>query len=162
MKRFALLVVLLFTVLPLFADSITFSTFVYQDNPFRLVDLGPSLDPLLVPQVADGLQILSFGTATGPIGTVVFSSTLTLPGFGSEVGPATVQCDFATLCILVYGFQVPISYKVTAGTLSVTLNGVTETDNFRYAVLAPEPTSLLLLGTGLAGIAWRKYKRRKG
>ena len=152
MKRFALLAVLLFAALPSFADSITFTTFAFQDNPFREVPL--TANPLLIPQG----ETLSFFSALGaPIGSIVFSSTLTLPDFQFTIPSQTLNCDFAAHCNVVFGFPTPVIYKVVAGTLSVTIDGVTENYDFRYQSPAPEPTTILLLGTGLASVAWRKY-----
>jgi hypothetical protein len=157
MKLLTIPAVLLFAVLPLFADSVTFSTAAFPSG----VPLGPGLDPLLIASPIDpSLHVLGFATSFGPIGTAVFSATLNLPGLQHTLGPFMDQCSDTT-CIEVYGFQVPITYKVVPGTLSVTLNGVTETYDFRYQSPVPEPTSFLFLGTGLAGIAWRRYQAAK-
>jgi len=45
------------------------------------------------------------------------------------------------------------------GTFTVHFNDQIETFNFHYLSNAPEPTTLLLFGTGLAAIGWRKYLR---
>lgn len=154
MKRLAILVLLLFEVLPSFADSITLNTFALQENPLRLEPLGPGLDPLLAPMVIlDGQRGLVFDTSIGQIGSLVFSSTLSLLGLHFTLDPIAIQC-LAT-CGVGYGFLVPTSYKTVRGTLSPTLNGVTETYDFRYQSAVPEPGTFLLFSAGLVGTVWR-------
>jgi len=160
MKCFPAFVVLLFAVLPACADSVVVNTFALQANPIRLEALGPGLDPILAPVVIHGGQRgLVFDTSLGPIGSVVFSSTINLMGSQYTLDPITIQCS--ATCGVGYGFSVPMSYKMVRGTLSLTLNGVTETYDFRYQSAVPEPDGILLLGTGLVGIGFRKYARRR-
>ena len=155
MKCLAVLVILLFAALPAFADSIAVSTFALQENPIRLEALGPGLDPVLAPTpIYGGTRGLVFDTSLSPIGFVVFSSTINLMGMQYTLDPITIQCS--ATCGVGYGFVVPGSYKMVQGTLSLTLNGVTETYDFRYRSAVPEPGGILLLGTGLVGIGWRK------
>ena len=71
MKCLAVLVILLFAALPVFADSIAVNTFALQANPIRLEALGPGLDPVLAPMVIYGEgRGLVFDTSLGPIGSV--------------------------------------------------------------------------------------------
>ena len=159
MKHLAVMVILLFVALPSFADSIICNTFALQDKPLRLEPLGPGLAPLLAPIVIHGGQRgLVFETSIGPIGSVVFSSTLSVLGLQYTLDPIRIQC-LAT-CGVGYGFLVPMSHKMVWGTLALTLNGATETYHFQYQSSVPEPGSLLLLGTGLVAAAWRRYREQ--
>jgi hypothetical protein len=161
MKHLAVLVILLFAALPACADSITVNTFALQANPIRLEALGPGLDPILAPtSIHGGQRGLVFDTSLGPIGSVVFTSTINLMGMRYTLDPITIRCS--ATCGVGYGFLVPVSYKMVRGTLSLTLNGVTETYDFRYQSAVPEPGGVLLLGTGLVGIGWRKYAAGRG
>ena len=160
MKCVAVLVLLLFVVLPACADSIVVNTFALQQNPIRLEALGPGLNPVLAPMVIQGGQRgLVFDTSLGPIGSVVFSSTISLLGMRYTLSPITIDCS--ATCGVGYGFLVPMSYKMVRGTLSLTLNGVTETYDFRYQSAVPEPSAVLLLGTGLGGIGWKKFAHKR-
>jgi len=148
MKRLMLVSVLMIAI-PSFADSISFSTVALQNN--GAVALGPGLDPLLVTS-----SVLTFLTSFGPIGTATFSSSLDLAGQHFTFGPFTDLCVDPTGCGEVFGWVVPVSYRPINGTLTVNLNGVTETYDFRYQSPVPEPTTIALIGTGIMAIVWRK------
>jgi len=155
MKRLMLVIVLMIAVLPSFADSISFSTVALQNN--GAVAMGPGLDPLLMATSS----VLTFLTSFGPIGTVTFSSTLDLAGQHFTFGPFTDLCVDPTGCGEVFGWAVPVSYQPINGTLTVNLNGVTETYDFRYQSPVPEPTTMALIGTGIMAIVWRKYSANR-
>jgi len=151
-----MLVIVLMIAVPSFADSISFSTVALQNNGTVSVALGPGLDPLLT-----ATPVLTFLTSFGPIGTATFSSTLDLAGQHFTFGPFTDLCVDPTGCGEVFGWAVPVSYHLISGTLTVTLNGVTETYDFRYQSPVPEPTTMALIGTGMMAIVWRKYSANR-
>jgi hypothetical protein len=96
------------------SNSITFSTFAFANNGFATVPLGPGLDPLLAPSVSgNGIDYLLFFTSFGPIGSWVFQSTLSLPGFQVTTGPYTGMCNAPNTCAVNAGGVVPAFYKPT-------------------------------------------------
>ena len=145
---------LLFAALSSFASSVTFNTVALQDNGFVSIPLGTGLDPLLITTPGNGQ--LSFITYLGPIGPVVFSSTLTIRGSQFAFGPFDFTCQNTNQCGVLFSFQIPPSYRVTSGSLSVTINGVTNAYNFRYQTTVPEPATLALMGIGLFSILSRR------
>ena len=98
----------------------------------------------------------------GPETTTVLSYTLTLANLSSplveNVSPGGT-CGSGDTCILGITFFVPVTYKPVSGTLTVHFNDETETFNFHYISNVPEPTSVLLLGTGIAAVMWRKFSQ---
>jgi hypothetical protein len=92
------------------------------------------------------------------------ASLLIGPGIGAVQACTvqTIQPHHCISCSVGFGWAVPLNYKVVAGILSVTIGGVTENYDFLYQSTAPEPSTILLLGTGLAGIVWRKGRTARG
>jgi PEP-CTERM motif len=126
----------------------------------------------LTPGVDQLLQLTRFTPTLSYIGFVVgaqgpfimtMSWTLTVANQPPQVMNFAGTCK-DTSCGWVSSFLVPTTYKPTPFTLVVDFNSnignVSETFNEHYVSTVPEPSGFTLLGTGLAGLAWRTYRRR--
>jgi hypothetical protein len=158
LKRYQPLPPQLIAVPPSFASDtdVPFSTVAFQNDGFVSVPLGPGLDPLLNPVFPFPPFTLVFDS-TIPIGiTTTLTAEFTLAGQQFTLGPVTNLCPPSSGgCGETYGFNVPVSHKVLNGTLKVTENGISQTDDFRFESFTPEPPTAVLMGIGFLIMFWR-------
>jgi hypothetical protein len=165
MKRILLIALLLAT--PAFAA--TMSTFASQSGGNSFKQLIPG-DPMSLTNTFAGTPFqntypnaLVFETDLGPIGAGTITFSLSIGGQTLPTITETYNC--MTLggsgCAITADFTMPTIYHPTLGTLVVDVNGSSTTFDFKFHSAVPEPTSMVLLGTGLGAIVWRKFRRTR-
>jgi hypothetical protein len=180
MKRFTLVAFLLFLSSAAFADDIWFF-----GNTGGTLTYNPSTQTLTLTSTVTTIKFGIHDVETGNLGTLTvttgpltsgsilhhaFFGTSTINVAGFSATPFSGTLDFLNW------YQVPNSDEFhlsgSSGELGgtgivnfdqlVVLSGTNQFTVLKGRVgLIPEPTSMILMGTGLAGIVWRKYGRRR-
>jgi len=165
MKRILLIALLLVT--PAFAA--TMNTFASQLGGNSLVQLIPG-DPATLTNTFAGTPMQStyanalvFETDLAPIGAGTITFTLSIGGQTLPMITQTYNCVAlgGSGCSISADFTMPAISHPTSGTLGVDVNGSSTTYDFAFHSAVPEPTSMVLLGTGLGAIVWRRLRRTR-
>jgi hypothetical protein len=165
MKRILLIALLLVT--PAFAA--TMNTFASQNGGNSFIQLNPG-DPQLLTNTFAGTPFQStypnalvFETDLAPIGAGTITFSLTIGGQTLPTITETYNCVAigGSGCSISADFTMPTIYQPTQGTLVVNVNGSATSYDFTFHSAVPEPTSMVLLGTGLGAIVWRRLRRTR-
>jgi hypothetical protein len=168
MKRLVLISLLFSLLLVSPAFAATMNTFASQKGGSQLIQLIPGLDPILTntfagtPMQGKFPSDLVFETLLAPIGSFTISFSMTIGGQQFNIPVATYSCTNSGGCGVSADFTMPTFYHPTSGTLVVNFGGSAQTFSFTFQSAVPEPTSLLLVGSGLAVFGWwksRKFRR---
>jgi hypothetical protein len=164
MKNWMLASIFLVSSLPAFANSVslTDSFTMYVDS--GSTHLLPGTDQLLILSRFGSMSNLEFDVAPSLAApyTMSMSWTLLLPNQAPQVLDFAGSCYIAgDTCGWLSSFLVPNRYQPVPFTLTVQLtigsNTLTETFHEHYVSTVPELGSMLLLGSGLMAVAWRKW-----
>jgi hypothetical protein len=166
-KLLSVAAIVLFATSPLLCTSVPFT--VSADQPNGTVILNPNGNPLLEQTSCSPTCRLQFDIDVPDPDTptsYVFSYSFALGDQLLNGAPTALTCSSEGTpggCSI--GFSLPVdccNKTPIAGTFVATVNGASQTFNFTYQpVVAPEPASMALLGTGLVATAYRKVRRRR-
>jgi len=160
MKRL-MLIALLFTTPAFAASNAIYASQQGGANPIQMV---PGELPMLTTTYAGtALQstfpgALIFQTSIAPVGTFTLAMSLSIGGQQFSLPTATYLCTTAPSCSFDSTFDLPTFFHPTQGTLTVSVSGSVSTYGFIFQSPVPEPSSILLLTTGLAATTTRKYR----
>jgi PEP-CTERM motif len=143
---------------------------IYSSPSAAAVNLTGDVSSTIVP-TANATQTVPFGTNTFPSGLI----DLNLTSFNVNLNPGTYwlavlpRLDFTPngqmgVSITTFGGGTGNGFQANpGGGFGIPGNINTAAGNFAYNITAtavPEPTSMALVGIGLAGFGWRRFRKR--